>query len=79
MYRFLGSCLLGVCLLTPAVALHAQDHHDQVATHQWSDSENASWHQYLKENHRKDHEWAKASKREQASYWKWRDHHPDAH
>lgn len=77
MYKFFGSLVLGVCLLTPAVTLNAQDH--PPATHQWNANENASWHQYLKENHKKDHEWAKASKREQASYWKWRDQHPDNH
>ncbi len=87
MYRFLGSLVLGLSLLTPVGVLSAQDrpdqdHHDQdrpdrAKAHEWNDNENASWHQYLKEHHKKDHDWSKASKREQSSYWKWRDQHPD--
>lgn len=71
MKKFIGSFVLGACLLTP-VAAFAQDH----PAHTWSDSENTYWHQYLKEHHKKDHEWNKASKKEQAAYWKWRDQHP---
>ncbi len=78
MYKFLGSLVLGLALLSPVATLSAQDHHDQVE-HQWNDGENTAWHQYLKDHHKKDHEWAKASKREQAAYWKWRDQHMDIH
>jgi hypothetical protein len=78
MYKYLGSLVLSVCLLTSVVPLHAQDHHD-APVHQWNDGENNTWHQYLKEHKRKDHEWGKASKREQAAYWKWRDQHRDVH
>jgi hypothetical protein len=78
MKKFIGSMVLGACLLTPVgvVVLQAQDHH---AEHAWNDGENTYWHQYLKENHKKDHDWEKAKKNEQAAYWKWRDQHRDKH
>ena len=83
MSKLFASLCLSLCLLTPTVALHAQDHpdHDQMQhnSHQWNDSENEPWHQYLKEHHKKDHDWSKASKREQTAYWKWRDQHRDSH
>lgn len=80
MSKFFGSLCLSVCLLTPAVALQAQDHGKmEQNSHQWNDGENEMWHQYLKEHHKKDHDWSKASKREQAAYWKWRDQHRDSH
>lgn len=79
MKKILGSLALSFCLLAPIGALNAQDHQDRQdhASHQWNDNENANWHQYLKEHHKKDHDWDKASKREQSSYWKWRDQHPE--
>lgn len=81
MSRFLGAAVLGICLLAPVAfgpvaVVNAQDH--PRPTHQWNDHEDQVWHQYLKDHHRKDHDWAKASKREQRTYWKWRDQHPDA-
>jgi hypothetical protein len=81
MKRLLGLTVLGLGLLAPtAVTLSAQgEHHDQMARHEWKDSENETWHRYLKEKRAKDHEWDHASKREQANYWKWRDKHPDQH
>ncbi len=74
MKKFLGSMVLGACLLAPVSVgvLQAQDHH-------WSESENSYWRQYLKEHHKKDHDWEKAKKSEQEAYWKWRDEHRDKH
>ncbi len=86
MKKAIGSLALSAFLLSPVTILRAQDdHHDrdheqhEQVKHEWNDGENPTWHQYLKEHHKRDHDWDKANKREQASYWKWRDQHRDNH
>ena len=75
MKRILGVAFLGIGLLAPMTVM-ADDHHDQMK-HEWNDGERDAWHRFLKENHMRDHEWERATKREQAKYWKWREHHRD--
>lgn len=45
--------------------------------HEWNTREDEAYRRYLEEHHRKYHDFAKASRKEQNSYWKWRESHPD--
>lgn len=73
MKRLAAGLILGMGLLTPTVAVYAQEH--EQARHEWSSNEDPYWHQYLQEHHKRDKDWSRASRREKTGYWKWRDQH----
>jgi hypothetical protein len=76
MSRLAGVLVLGISLVMPVSLASAQEqsiHHH----HEWSEQEKAHWEEWEKEHHKKERAWDHATKREQKSYWKWRDKHPD--
>jgi hypothetical protein len=84
--RIIASLFLSAALVVPAAIVVAAPQ-DKVsvqvydANHKqfrnWDDNENKAWGVYLTTNHKKPHEYTKANKKEQSSYWNWRQGHPD--
>jgi hypothetical protein len=84
MHRFIGTFLLSVALISPAVA-SAEEHHvrryydrDYRDWHEWNEHEARAYHRYWEERREREREWARLRRAQQREYWRWRHHHPDA-
>lgn len=81
MKRYISMLLLGGALtLTPG--LQADDHHDRERRmaqerREWNEREERAYKRYVQEQHRQYREWGKLNRKEQDSYWKWRQRHDD--
>jgi type III secretory pathway component EscR len=83
MHRFLGTILLGMALMSPAV-VKGEEHHykryydrDARDWHEWNEREERAYRHYMEEK-RERREWARLRRAQQREYWRWRHRHPDS-
>jgi hypothetical protein len=81
--RYLGSLLIAVAFLAPAVTTGCGGHSYRVYDpyhndyHRWDNHETVYYNQWATDNHRDNRDFRKLNKDDQKQYWDWRHSHHD--